>query len=136
MDSDETDISGYQQTKLNNHMKRDYTNAPGVLKLGLRNPVPIVAGTEALIVCEDDEGKVVISMEEAVLPEDRLGRRFYLPTPEEIEQRAKEARKLFRQCSNGAKRYGARHNWELPQGEPEPGIREVATMLGGRRIAE
>lgn len=84
------------------HEKRDYTHAPGLLKLGLINPMPVtdMKNKEFMIRAEqvlkrDKNGRptetvvVMISREEALIMMD------FLPSPAEIEARKRECEFLF-----------------------------------------
>ena len=84
------------------HEKRDYANAPGIIKLGLINPVPLTdhKNKEFLIRAEevikrDADGNpietvsVIVSRDEALILMD------YLPSQAEIEARKRECEFLF-----------------------------------------
>lgn len=76
----------------NEHMTTDYTRAPGVLTLNLRNAKPIIVGYEFLVEGIASDGlPMIISREEA------LGMVEILSEHEIYQVRAPEAREIYRQ---------------------------------------
>lgn len=111
------------ERKIARHLRKDYTQAAGVLRLGLSEPVAIVRGKECLVRCKDAEGyDVCVSMEEAI-------GRDWMPTLEEIYGDgglAQEARQMFRR-DEVSLRTGARHGWFGKRSDGDiAGIRVVA----------
>ena len=111
------------ERKIARHLRKDYTDAIGVARFGLTEPVAIVRGKECLVRCKDADGnEVCISMEEAI-------GRDWIPTEEEIYGEgglAEEARNLFEKNESGVRK-GARHGWFGKRVDDDaPGIRVVS----------
>lgn len=105
------------------HKKTDYSNAPNVERLGYKAPQAIVMGCEPMVLCLDDEGNLT-----CIAREEALGE-FWIPTPEEIEQRKAEARQKFKtHIENGGKVLGGNPGKFNALKHDDPvisGIREV-----------
>lgn len=95
-----------REATLRNHLAADYSAAPGVVALGLRDPIPVVDGNEMLVRCigiyEGREQSICIDRQEALTPyvgldnpapqRKRMGQGpLWLPHPDEMDQLKREA---------------------------------------------
>ncbi len=100
---------GYQSIE-ETHVNTDYSNSRFLKRMGMKNPRPVVYGTELMVVCECG---TFFNREEAL---DMVG---HLPTPEEIYEEGQRLRENARIVGRAA---------------PMTGIRVIPTIQQGQRI--